>query len=37
MGRGSRPAEQAAVAAFLASDDVSFVTGQIIWCDGGLL
>ena len=36
LGRAGRPEEQAAVAAFLASDDVSFVTGQIIDCNGGL-
>ena len=36
LGRHGRPSEQAAVAAFLASDDASFVTGLTIDCDGGL-
>ena len=36
LGRPGRAEEQAAVAAFLASEDASFVTGQIIECDGGL-
>ncbi|HEY8579736.1 MAG TPA: SDR family oxidoreductase [Beijerinckiaceae bacterium] len=35
LGRHSTPEEQAAVAAFLASDDASFVTGQMINCHGG--
>jgi NAD(P)-dependent dehydrogenase (short-subunit alcohol dehydrogenase family) len=37
IGRVGRPAEIAAVAAFLASDDASFVTGATIPVDGGLL
>ena len=37
IGRVGRPAEIAAVAAFLASDDASFVTGAAIPVDGGLL
>ena len=36
IGRPGRPEEQAAVAAFLASEDSSFVTGQTIDCNGGL-
>jgi NAD(P)-dependent dehydrogenase (short-subunit alcohol dehydrogenase family) len=36
LGRTGRAEEQAAVAAFLASDDASFITGQMIACDGGL-
>jgi NAD(P)-dependent dehydrogenase (short-subunit alcohol dehydrogenase family) len=31
------PSDIAALAAFLASDDARFITGQIISCDGGLL
>jgi NAD(P)-dependent dehydrogenase (short-subunit alcohol dehydrogenase family) len=36
MGRQGRPAEVAAAAAFLASDDASFVTGTTLVVDGGL-
>ncbi|MCC2095333.1 MAG: SDR family oxidoreductase [Hyphomicrobiales bacterium] len=35
LGRHGKAEEQAAVAAFLASEDSSFITGQIIDCDGG--
>ncbi len=35
MGRHAQPEEIAAVIAFLASDDPSFVTGAIITADGG--
>jgi NAD(P)-dependent dehydrogenase (short-subunit alcohol dehydrogenase family) len=37
IGRFGRPAEQAAAALFLASDEASFVTGADLVCDGGLL
>jgi glucose 1-dehydrogenase len=37
LGRIGDPAEIAAVAAFLASDDASYVTGQTIYADGGRL
>jgi glucose 1-dehydrogenase len=36
MGRAADPAEIAAVFAFLASDDASYITGQTIFACGGL-
>ena len=37
MGRVGRPEEFAALAAFLASDRASYITGQAVACDGGAL
>ena len=37
LGRLGEPEEIAAVAAFLASDDASYLTGQTIYPDGGRL
>ncbi|HEX8058401.1 MAG TPA: SDR family oxidoreductase [Novosphingobium sp.] len=36
LGRSGRPEEMAAVAAFLASDDASYMTGSIVAADGGI-
>ena len=35
MGRVGLPEEMAAIATFLASDEASYITGQIIYADGG--
>lgn len=37
LGRCGEPSEVASVAAFLASDDASYITGQTIYPDGGRL
>ena len=37
LGRVGEPSEIAAIAAFLASDDASYITGQTIYADGGRL
>lgn len=37
LGRVSDPAEQAAVLAFLGSRAAGYITGQVIWVDGGNL
>lgn len=37
LGRVGDPSEIASIAAFLASDDASYVTGQTIYADGGRL
>jgi glucose 1-dehydrogenase len=37
LGRIGLPEEVASVAAFLASDDASYITGEIIYVDGGRL
>jgi glucose 1-dehydrogenase len=36
MGRAGTSEEMAAVAAFLASDEAAYITGQTIFVDGGL-
>jgi NAD(P)-dependent dehydrogenase (short-subunit alcohol dehydrogenase family) len=35
LGRDSEPAEQAAALLFLNSQAASFITGQVLWVDGG--
>ena len=37
LGRIGKPEEVASVAAFLASDEASYITGEIIYVDGGRL
>ncbi|MGV0745989.1 coniferyl-alcohol dehydrogenase [Mycolicibacterium sp. XJ870] len=37
LGRKSEAGEQAAVLAFLGSPAASYITGQVIWADGGIL
>ena len=37
LGRFGEPSEVASIAAFLASDDASYITGQTIYPDGGRL
>ena len=37
LGRIGEPSEIAAVATFLASDDASYMTGQTVYAEGGLM
>lgn len=37
LGRVGEPSEAASVVAFLASDDASYITGQVLYADGGRL
>jgi glucose 1-dehydrogenase len=37
LGRIGEPSEIASIAAFLVSDDASYITGQTIYADGGRL
>ncbi len=37
LGRASTPQEQAALLVFLGSPAASYLTGQVIWADGGIL
>ncbi len=37
LGRVCRPEEQASVLCFLNSDAASYITGQLIWTDGGYM
>ena len=36
VGRIGQPADIAALAAYLASDEASFVTGSLVFADGGI-
>lgn len=35
LGRGAKPDEMASIAAFLASDDASYITGEVVNASGG--
>ena len=37
LGRTGTPSEVAKTVLFLASDDASFITGQVLGCDGGVI
>ena len=37
VGRLGRPEDIAAIVGFLASDEASFITGQVITSDGGFM